>query len=124
MADQPTEADVHLVAGAVHRAISGCEIEHVGRHGDEDEDIARAVLVALAEAGRMLPEGAEVEIIYGVRDVQDRVQVMGPGPVSLANARASLHPVFVEVMVQERRRWPDGTRLSTPWRTFEEGSDG
>jgi hypothetical protein len=63
MGDQPyTEEDVQRAAGAVHRAASGCEIEHKARHNDEDEEIARAVLGVLAEAGRLLPPDEHREI--------------------------------------------------------------
>jgi hypothetical protein len=66
MGDQPyTEEDVQRAAGAVHRAESGCEIEHKARHSDGDEEIARAVLGVLAEAGRLLPPDLEDQI--GVR---------------------------------------------------------
>jgi hypothetical protein len=115
MVDQPyTEADVALVAEWFKQYFGASHIR------TRDRVCAREILDALAAAGRLLPEGAHVEIIYGSRDRNGHVQSSGPGPIGLAHARASLHPVFVELVVQERRLWPDGTRFSSPWRTFQD----
>jgi hypothetical protein len=61
VAEQPfTGEDIQLVGQLVHQWKDGCEVEH-GRLNDDDEDTARAILAALAEAGRLLPPNARIE---------------------------------------------------------------
>lgn len=59
--EQPyTEADVQLVAAALHSV--HCLVPH-DRADDEDEDHARVALDALAAAWRLLPEGASADVL-------------------------------------------------------------
>lgn len=62
MTEPYTAADILLVAQVAHDANCGCGIAL-----DRDEDMAQAILSALAEAGRLAPDGAERR--WGVKGV-------------------------------------------------------
>lgn len=116
MAEQPfTESDVQFVAASIveHDRTAGLLAPAPTRIHEGE---ARAVLTALAEAGRLLPPGVSIEEKFGVMGDETIVKtyrrpyVMGHASCESAE----------EYIADQREDWPDHnlrlvSRWSSPW---------
>lgn len=78
-----------------------------------------AAVAALAEAGRLLPEGGEIQPVWAVHwvsDGTDRFQFCEQEQQCLSAAR--LFPDG-EAITGPSRIWPDGTMLLGPWQPVD-----
>lgn len=107
-----TERDIRLVASWVHAR--DCAYDECGPT-DDDEDTARAILGALAEAGRLQPQPARVEIYYGIETRPGHVEGVGGGEGSLWLAKHAATRGDGRLMQMEHRYFADDSMTITPW---------
>lgn len=108
---------VQFVGRLIHKWKDYCDTEHThGRVSDEDEETARAILGALAEAGRLLPPGVLIEEKFGVMGDETIVKTYRRPYVMGHASRESAE----EYIADQREDWPDHnlrlvSRWSSPW---------
>lgn len=108
-----TEADVQLVATADHDVWCDCGDPAHARINDPS---AHAILTALADAGRLTPDGAaEPTTWWGIRRPNDRVENVGAGQGSYELAWIAARRGDGALVKRDIAEYADGSTLTGPW---------